>query len=222
MELVHFDHSQNCRSVHGRPVGVDAHDIADDDIPVTMHRYQTGGTPHLAIVDKAGMLRFTHFGIFDPVPIEAFIERLLEEQPGSFDRASETLPVEQRPSRPALDARLSGMYTFRTDRATGVCARWISSEEAPGKLKVYGSTIDVEFEQPFLGMVGLEARYDRHTGSFEGAAELAAAANGRTSAQGLRLVGTLDGKVNPPELEFELSWLDGKCSIQGRASRSGL
>jgi thiol-disulfide isomerase/thioredoxin len=61
------------------PVGIDAYDRTDAVVPITMDRFQTGGTPHIAIVDKEGKLRFSHFGRFDRKPVEHFIERILEE-----------------------------------------------------------------------------------------------------------------------------------------------
>ncbi len=62
------------------PVGIDAYPSPGSEIPITMDRFETGGTPHVAIVDKKGQLRFTHFGHFDPEPVEAFIERILSEK----------------------------------------------------------------------------------------------------------------------------------------------
>lgn len=62
------------------PVGIDAYQRTDPVVPITMDRYQTGGTPHIAIVDKEGQLRFSHFGRFDREPVEHFIERILEEE----------------------------------------------------------------------------------------------------------------------------------------------
>lgn len=47
--------------------------------PITMRRFRTGGTPHVAIVDQQGRLRFSHFGAFDPTVVERFIDRLLGE-----------------------------------------------------------------------------------------------------------------------------------------------
>lgn len=61
------------------PVGIDAYDPTDPVVPITMNRYQTGGTPHIAIVDKEGKLRFSHFGRFERDPVEHFIQRILEE-----------------------------------------------------------------------------------------------------------------------------------------------
>lgn len=62
------------------PVGIDAYERKDSVVPITMDRYQTGGTPHIAIVDKEGQLRFSHFGRFEREPVERFIERILEEE----------------------------------------------------------------------------------------------------------------------------------------------
>jgi thiol-disulfide isomerase/thioredoxin len=63
------------------PVGIDAFASEGDPTPITMERYETEGTPHIAIIDKQGQLRYSEFGIFDPGPIEAFIDRLLKEEP---------------------------------------------------------------------------------------------------------------------------------------------
>ncbi len=59
------------------PVGIDAYADPGDTNPLTMRRFATGGTPHVAIVDQSGQLRFSHFGSFDPASIEAFINELL-------------------------------------------------------------------------------------------------------------------------------------------------
>ena len=62
------------------PVGIDAYPAVGAELPVTMRRYRTGGTPHVVIVDKQGRLRFSHFGRFDPAEVEALIEELLAER----------------------------------------------------------------------------------------------------------------------------------------------
>ena len=68
------------------PVGNDAYAAEGDDIPITMRRYRTGGTPHVVIVDKQGRIRFHHLGQFDPDPVEHLIEQLLaEEVPSSSE-----------------------------------------------------------------------------------------------------------------------------------------
>ncbi|MCP4129235.1 MAG: TlpA family protein disulfide reductase [Gammaproteobacteria bacterium] len=61
-----------------RLVGVDRHRNGSE-IPETMRRYHTRGTPEIAIIDKHGNIRFQHFGGFDPEPVEQFIHKLLDE-----------------------------------------------------------------------------------------------------------------------------------------------
>jgi thiol-disulfide isomerase/thioredoxin len=200
-----------------QPVGIDAYDDADKQVPVTMRRYEAGGTPHLVIVDKEGMIRFTHFGMFSPKPIEGFIERLVEEPAGSFGRMFAAAPRTEQ-VRPQVDTTLSGAYLFKTDRATGVCASMIPSMEVPAELRVYQDTIDIDFIEPLLGMGALEVVYNAETGRVEGGGDRAAAAQGGpVTNQDMRLEGVLDGDAQPPELEFELSLLDGKCAVEGRA-----
>ncbi len=58
------------------PVGVDRH--ADGRrLPVTMMRYQTRGTPEMAIIDKQGIIRFQQFGYFEVPPVEAQLRQLM-------------------------------------------------------------------------------------------------------------------------------------------------
>ena len=68
------------------PVGIDRH-IAGRRIPETMRRYNTMGTPEMAIIDKQGNIRFQRFGFFEPAFGEGLIRTLLEEQPAP-ERAS--------------------------------------------------------------------------------------------------------------------------------------
>jgi len=62
-----------------RLVGVDRHKRSKE-IPETMRRYRTRGTPEMAIIDKHGNIRFQHFGGFNPEPVEKYIHKLLDEQ----------------------------------------------------------------------------------------------------------------------------------------------
>ena len=61
------------------PVGIDSY-RPGAIVPRTMDLYKTGGTPHVAFIDKDGKLVFSHFGRFEPAPVERFITRLLEEK----------------------------------------------------------------------------------------------------------------------------------------------
>ena len=59
-------------------VGIDTHKEGKR-IPETMKRYQTRGTPEMAVVDKKGFIRFRDFGSFEPLPVEELIRRLINE-----------------------------------------------------------------------------------------------------------------------------------------------
>lgn len=59
-------------------VGHDRHEPGDHR-PVTKRRYNTGGTPEVAIVDKRGRLRFQEFGGFNTDTTESLIRDLLAE-----------------------------------------------------------------------------------------------------------------------------------------------
>jgi len=64
------------------PVGVDL--LAKGArLPTTMIRYNTHGTPEMAIIDKQGNIRFQHFGGFNPAPVEKLIDELLNEPAGN-------------------------------------------------------------------------------------------------------------------------------------------
>ncbi len=61
------------------PVGVDTQ-VSGRRLPETMIRYNTRGTPEMAIIDKKGIIRFQHFGSFNPDVIEGLIDTLLKEE----------------------------------------------------------------------------------------------------------------------------------------------
>ncbi|MEG7524952.1 MAG: hypothetical protein M3H12_17970, partial [Chromatiales bacterium] len=62
-------------------VGIDRH-VDGDEIPETMKRYRTRGTPEMAIIDKEGRIRFQRFGSFDPASGVQLINQLLAEDRG--------------------------------------------------------------------------------------------------------------------------------------------
>ena len=57
-------------------VGIDRHEEGEE-IPETMRRYRTRGTPEIAIIDQRGNIRFRKFGGFDVQVVEDYIRRLL-------------------------------------------------------------------------------------------------------------------------------------------------
>lgn len=59
------------------PVGIDRHD--GQSIPVTMRQYSLRGTPSTLVIDKAGRLRFSHFGTVDDLNLGVVLGRLLAE-----------------------------------------------------------------------------------------------------------------------------------------------
>ncbi len=61
-----------------RLVGVDQHRNGSE-VPETMRRYRTRGTPEMAIIGKQGYIRFQHFGGFDTKIVEEYIHKLLQE-----------------------------------------------------------------------------------------------------------------------------------------------
>ena len=59
-------------------VGVDLHKDGAR-VPETMRRFQTRGTPEIAMIDKDGVIRFQQFGGFPTDEAEAFLKLLLSE-----------------------------------------------------------------------------------------------------------------------------------------------
>ena len=77
------------------PVGIDTYASAGDEVPETMRRFHTGGTPFVVIVDKQGRQRFRHLGSFDDRTAEALINRLLDEPaPGTTEPQNPPIRVE--------------------------------------------------------------------------------------------------------------------------------
>ena len=60
------------------PVAIDKHELGSLT-PVTMHLYQTRGTPEMAIIDKNGKIRLQLFGSFDREIAESLIAQLIQE-----------------------------------------------------------------------------------------------------------------------------------------------
>ncbi len=57
-------------------VGIDHHNLGER-LPETMKRYNTMGTPEVAIIDKQGIIRMQRFGGFDTDRAERLIRHLL-------------------------------------------------------------------------------------------------------------------------------------------------
>ena len=61
------------------PVGVDQQQKGHY-VPLTMRKFNTRGTPEMAIIDKLGRIRFQRFGSFDVAASEQLIDQLLAEK----------------------------------------------------------------------------------------------------------------------------------------------
>ena len=61
------------------PIGID--EPADTgSIPLTMQAYRLQGTPSLVLIDRAGQVRASHFGIVDDMALGGMIGRLIGEE----------------------------------------------------------------------------------------------------------------------------------------------
>ncbi len=61
------------------PIGIDTHSDGDP-IPDTMRAYNLRGTPSLILIDRAGVIRYHHFGKVDDLALGAQIALLAVEQ----------------------------------------------------------------------------------------------------------------------------------------------
>jgi len=195
------------------PVGIDSYDPREPRTPVTMRRFEAGGTPHLAIVDKNGDLRFSHFGRFDPGPVEAFIERLLREPPKGSDSTGPMVRV--------ADPALSGTYRMTVEQSSITCGEPAPPFEVSLEVSVYDGQIEVRSDAAFLGVDTLTLNYEPMIGRIE------ARTLRRTTEQDVSVGLALDvrGWFNTLGPQFEVDfWLDKKseqvgrdCNIKGRA-----
>lgn len=159
------------------PVGIDAYGKDDPVVPVTMKRYDTGGTPAIAIVDKAGNMVFTHFGEFDVAAVEFYIERLLKEE-SRFDPP----PKPQR-----ADPNLSGVYALTFQQTSKTCGPLRPTRQVGMRLDVHKDRLEASFDNRFMGLQEFELDYDPRTLEFQG-----------------RLHHRVSAGANPVEVEAEI------------------
>ena len=69
---------QEFRVTH--PVGVDT-PTSGQRVPATMQAYGMQGTPTLVLIDRAGRIRYQHFGRLDDLTVGAEVMRLQCEDP---------------------------------------------------------------------------------------------------------------------------------------------
>lgn len=73
------------------PVGIDAPSEGGDPMPRTMKAYGFRGTPSIALIDGAGMLRAEYFGMPDDLMIGSAIGALVAETGGTLPGISAPL-----------------------------------------------------------------------------------------------------------------------------------
>jgi thiol-disulfide isomerase/thioredoxin len=180
-----------------RTVGIDALPAGGEGTPETMKRFGALGTPHVVIVDKEGDIRFSAFGPFDIVPVEAFIDRLLGEGQTAFGRAQVQAPAE------TPDLALSGSYVLTLEQTSMTCGRPTVPFTVGADVEVFPDTVRVEFSQSYMDFDRLTLHFEPRDKSFlirtrrrammkDGGVTLSVDVTGRF----------LDGPI-PPELELE-------------------
>jgi len=215
------------------PVGIDSYKNQGDDVPITMDRYETGGTPHVAIVDHNGMLRFSHFGRFDPAPVERYITRLLEDhekklrntkstprRTGNKSRQRPTPPPppqaqpkpqeqeedsdsEDQKPKDEIDRELSGSFKLRFEPLSRSCGDIGQPVEVITQVSVYQTKIVAKFSRAYLGIRSLTATYDATSGDIEAAVDQPAKERGNIAVE---LSLQLNGRLLIIENEPELDF----------------
>jgi len=214
------------------PVGIDAYESSKTKtVPLTMDAYNAEGTPQVAIIDKFGMLRWSHFGRFDPRPVEAFIDRLLLEKAEAVakkksgdrskesKRSSRSSPSSSRgrestrrpPARGAPPAEekeeegpdYSGKYRVTLTQELKSCGDLLPPQTVFADLTVEEDQLLVRFSRRFLGQQDLTLLYDADSGSFETDLTGPATERGAEVNLGLTVSGRFLQGREPPEIEFQ-------------------
>jgi thiol-disulfide isomerase/thioredoxin len=208
------------------PVGIDAYERPGDEVPITMDRFETGGTPHVVIVDKKGKTRFTHFGAFDRGPVERFLNRLLDEKqnplnlktvprgtrdkpsrkPRSEPKQEEPEPAPEEPKRGPKgqpDPELSGTYKLIIEQTSKSCGETNPPMEVIAEVKVYEDTVEARFTRPFLGMRQVTAEYSPGSGTFDVNQDQTAKEKGTPVEVSLEASGQFVDLDGTPMVEFD-------------------
>jgi len=206
------------------PVGIDAYKKQGDEEPITMNRFDTGGTPHVVIIDKKGKLRFTHFGAFDRGPVERFINRLLDEKNKPVNvktmprddwekptRERRSAPPKSKPEPPAEKKRpagqpdpdRSGTYKLIIEQTSKSCGPTVPPMEVIAEVKVFEDSVSARFTRPFLGVRQLTAEYSAGSGTFEVDQEQIAKEKGKPVELSVEASGQFVDLDGTPILEFD-------------------
>ena len=225
-----------------RPVGIDKHDSRGNPVPATMRRFETEGTPQVAIVDKFGVLRWSHFGRFDPKPVEHLIDRMLLEKDGdaveseeapkasssrSSRKASSSRGRSTPPSRSSRtpapsrggpadggkDERLSGKYRVSLQQTSKSCGELLPPQTVFADVTVLEEGGEMTVKFSRRYLEQQEIKLSYAGGSFESEASTEAQERGIDVGMQLTVSGTFVDESEPPQMEFEFQ-LD-KTSADG-------
>ena len=174
------------------PVGIDAYARKSDDVPITMRRYRTGGTPNVVIVDKQGRIRFRHLGSFEPGPVEALIDTLLAEDPGGKEAS------------PKRNPHLSGEYRLRFHQKSKSCGPPLPEMEILATIAVFRDHLVAEFPEPFLGLQSLSAEFQPDRLEFHSRGEQRIDLGPAGVWLTLEVWGRFFRETELPELDFEI------------------
>ncbi len=177
-------------------VGIDRHPPGES-IPVTMERYNTGGTPHVAMIDRAGQIRFDRFGAFEPAEAEQMIETLLSEPVPSSALA-------QEPAKPAAPG-LSGAYRLQFRQGEKTCGRGRTLVVDPLIVQAGEGTLTFSYTEPYLRRTRFTLPFDVATRAIVENSEI------RVEREKLTVSYDFDGELvedsDPPRFEFEI-WME--------------
>ena len=197
------------------PVGIDAYAKRGDEVPVTMQRYKTTGTPQLVLIDKEGLLVFNHFGEFDIPTLEFLVERLLKEE-------SEVKP----PPKPQVgrDAKLSGTYKLQFEQTSKSCGEMDAPVSLNIKLDVITDIIEIGFPRDYLGVSELTARYNSRTLKFNASATDERQVQGTQVRTSATVIGRFVQGSRPPQITYSAivnrisDQAELQCSIKARGT----
>ena len=197
------------------PVGIDAYAKLQDEVPVTMQRYKTTGTPQVVLIDKEGLLVFSHFGEFHIPTVEFLVERLLKEE-------SEVKP----PPKPQVgrDAKLSGTYKLQLEQTANSCGEMDARVTLNIKLDVITDVIEIGFPRDYMGVSALTARYNTRTLKFNASATDERQIEGTQVKINATVIGRFVQGSRPPQITYSAIFnqisdrAELQCNIKARGT----
>jgi thiol-disulfide isomerase/thioredoxin len=227
------------------PVCIDAYPAPGAETPVTMEAFDAGGTPHVAIVDKQGLLRFSHFGRFDPKTVEFFIGRLADEKGvgtstvkggsggklrgvGRNKPPAPANPVQSALPTPAGISAFSGTYKVVIEQLAKSCGPALPPTDVIAEITVTEASVEARFTRPVLGLTQVKADYDTALHQFQTDLTEKTKDNDVALDVNLSVRGGFQEGAGEPTVEFRFSFgmrsEDGTadCAIEGRGEGTRL